>query len=138
MKGHRESGPLTIVGGSSKSFDKAHSRCYRSVLGGVVVRRKTGTFFLFLIASVALVSIVPRNDVPETAYNEAETPVNQAPPVVLGATLVHPPAIAAVLHRGGRGAGRCLAHEPLDHRMGHSLFPRDPHSLQDLLCTFLI
>ena len=102
------------------------------------MRRKTCAFFLFLIASVALVSIVPRNDVPETAYNEAETPVNQAPPVVLGTTLVHPPAVAAVLHKGVRAAGRCLAYQPLDHRMGYSLFPRDPHSRQDLLCTFLI
>ena len=54
------------------------------------MKRSVYALFLFLTASVLLVSVVPPSDIPETAYNETETPVNQGPPVLPGTTFVRP------------------------------------------------
>jgi hypothetical protein len=103
------------------------------------VRRATCTFFLFLTASVVLVSLIPLSDLPGTAYNEADTPVNQVAPVVSGLALVsvRPAVTPAILPRCGGEAGS-ISRKPLKRNLLYRLFPRNQHSLQDLLCTFLI
>jgi hypothetical protein len=100
--------------------------------------RTLWAFVLFLLASVALVSAIPQTDLPETPYNEVDIPVNQAPPAVSGCRFVRPEVAPAILpihvSETGRGA-RC---QSLDRKPTTPLVRRDQHSLQDLLCTFLI
>jgi len=102
------------------------------------MRRRAYTFFFLLMAAVALVSAIPQTDLPETSYNEADAPVNLAPPVVSSSTFVRPLVTAVVLPQPLSEAGQCLKRQPLDRKRVDPMFPRDPHSLQDLLCTFLI
>ena len=100
--------------------------------------RTLWAFVLFLLASVALVSAIPQTDLPETPYNEVDIPVNQAPPAVSGCRFVRPDAAPAILpnHVCETGHGdRC---QLLDRKPATPLVRRDQHSLQDLLCTFLI
>jgi hypothetical protein len=102
------------------------------------MRRRACTFFFLLIAAVVLVSAIPQSDLPETSYNEADTPVNLAPPVVSATTFVRPLVTVVILPQRLSEAGSGLSHEPLDQKWAVPLFRRDAHSLQDLLCTFLI
>lgn len=99
------------------------------------------TFFFFLVAlmvSVVLVSSIPQTDLPETAYDESDAPVNQAPPVVLDTAIAHPPITEVVLPKGmGETEGQ-VRRQSVDRRWVYQLFPRDLHSTQVLLCTFLI
>jgi hypothetical protein len=95
-------------------------------------------FVMALMVSVVLVSTIPQTDLPETAYDESDAPVNQAPPVAFDTTMVHPPITEAVLpERIGETEGQ-FGHQWPERRWVHQLFPRDRHSMQVLLCTFLI
>jgi hypothetical protein len=93
---------------------------------------------LVLLAAAVCVSAVPRPDLPETPFNEADAPVNLAPPVRPRIQVI-PPAIdpIVVLPTLSIDCPGCvvsrLASEPI-------VTPkrRHPLSLQDLLCTFLI
>lgn len=80
---------------------------------------------------------LPRVDLPETAFNEADAPVNVAPPVRPGirvlqpafdpiSVLPTPPSVSAT-----RPGSLVVAVAAVPAQ-------RYPHSLQDLLCTFLI
>jgi len=102
----------------------------------VPLKRSVWTFLFFVLGAVACVSAIPQTDLPETAYNEVDQPVNQAPPVVPGIKFVRP-AIAPAVRSRQLGA------------LSRDVFPQEPvttpagaghhsHSLQDLLCTFLI
>ena len=103
------------------------------------MKRSVYALFLFLTASVLLVSVVPLSDIPETTYNETETPVNQGPPVQPGTTtFVRPPITSVVLLKRVREAGRCVASQSLKRHGAYPLYPRDPRSLQVLLCTYLL
>lgn len=98
-------------------------------------------FFFFvvgLMVSVVLVSTIPQIDLPETAYDESDTPVNQAPPVVLVTAISHPLITEAVLPKHIGEAEGQVDRELLERGGVRRLFRRDPHSLQVLLCTFLI
>jgi hypothetical protein len=108
------------------------------------VRPGPVAFFFFVMAlmvSVVFVSTIPQIDLPETAYDESDAPVNQAPPVVLDTTVVHPPIAEVVLPRRiGETEGQ-VGRQSLEQSWVHRLFPRDQHdqhSMQVLLCTFLI
>src|SRR5258708_37858123 len=59
--------------------------------GGARVRREFWTFVLLLISSVVCVSAIPQTDLPETSYNEIDTPVTQAPPADYGIRYARPP-----------------------------------------------
>ena len=93
---------------------------------------------LSLLGAVVCVSAVPRVDLPETAFNETDAPVNLAPPLRSGTPIMAPtlnPIVvspAPVLHYSGRVVEGLLlapASSPVQrHRV----------SLQYLLCTFLI
>jgi len=93
---------------------------------------------LFLLAAAVCCCTVPGVDLPETAFNEADLPVNLALPAPPRIPDIPPVAIPAaarpMLPRCGEdGLVRTLVHEP-------SVLPneRHLHSLQVLLCTFLI
>ena len=101
-------------------------------------------FFFFVMAlmvSVVLVSTIPQADLPETAYDESDAPVNQAPPVVLDTAMVHPPIAEVLLPKRIGETESHVGLQSLERRWVYRLFPRDqhdPHSMQVLLCTFLI
>jgi len=92
---------------------------------------------LVLLGATFCAAVVPRADAPETAFNEADTPVNLAPPVRPGIQLVAPaphPTVAspAPLAYAPRYVLKTVARET-------AVLPnRHRHSLQELLCTFLI
>lgn len=94
-------------------------------------------FILLLQGAVITVSAIPQTDLPETSYNEVDTPVNQAPPAVPGVRIVRPAAAPVILPPPARESVRTVgAHA---HDWNSTIGVRSaPHSLQDLLCTFLI
>ena len=102
------------------------------------MRRGVWTFVLFLVGAVVCVSAIPQPDLPETAYNEVDTPLNQAPPVVPGVRFVRPAIALVILPRQVWEAERGVSSQAIEQKSAETLVWRDPHSLQDLLCTFLI
>jgi hypothetical protein len=95
------------------------------------------TFVLLLMGALVCVSAIPQPDLPETSYNEVDTPVNQSPPVVPGIRLVRPVVTPSILPRQILQAWSRLDVQTHD-RSAESLLRPDPHSPQDLLCTLLI
>jgi hypothetical protein len=105
---------------------------------GDLVRRSLWTFVLLLLTGVVCAAAVPPTDLPETSYNESDTPVNQAPPVVQGIRFVRP---AQVVKRVPQSVVQARHDRQLPVEDVSSLPPatrHDPRSLQDLLCTLLI
>jgi len=94
-------------------------------------------FVLILLVSVVCVSAVPPTDLPETSYNEVDTPVNQAPPVVSGIKFVRPTIVPVILPRQFCETLRSVDAQAHERKATKSV-RHDPHPLQDLLCTFLI
>ena len=89
-------------------------------------------FVLFLVGAAIGVSTVPLEDLPETSFNEVDAPVNLAPPVQPRLKFI-PPCDSEVIS----GLSACLVSSwVLEQATVTS--GRYPHSLQDLLCTFLI
>jgi hypothetical protein len=102
------------------------------------MRQGAWTLVLFLLSAVVCVSAIPHTDLPETAYNEVDTPVNQAPPVVPGVRYVRPAIAPLILPRRVWEAGRGVSSQAIEPKSADTLVRRDPQSFQDLLCTFLI
>jgi hypothetical protein len=101
------------------------------------MRRATWTFVLVLMSAVVCVSAVPQTDLPETPYNEVDTPVNQAPPVVPGIRLTRPDVAVVLLTRQVTETGRGVNGNLCEHKsVGTPI--RYTHCPQDLLCTLLI
>jgi hypothetical protein len=101
------------------------------------VKRLRLALVLFLTAAAVCASVVPRPDLPETAFNEADAPVNLAPPVLPRIQIilpaVNPLAILPLRnHCADCTVRRLLLEPPVAPSQRHS------RSLQDLLCTFLI
>jgi hypothetical protein len=90
-----------------------------------------------LLGTASCVFALPRVDLPDTAFNEADSPVNVAPPVRPGIRVIQLavdpiavlPTLASVSATSVGSAMVALAVVPTQ---------RHPRSLQDLLCTFLI
>ena len=102
------------------------------------MRRILWTFVLLLLTGIVYAAAVPPTDVPETNYNEVDTPVNQAPPVVLGIRFVRPMKVSKTVPRSVMQA-RWDVEFPVEELSLAPLSARhDPHSVQDLLCTLLI
>ena len=95
-------------------------------------------FILFVLGAVICVSAIPQTDLPETSYNEVDTPVNQAPPVVPGVRFVRPSVDPVILPRQICEALRGVSAQAHERKSDAILLRRDPHSFHDLLCTFLI
>ena len=95
---------------------------------------------IFLLGTAVCAFALPRVDLPETAFNEADAPVNLAPPAQPGIRIaVAPPTVnpIAVLptlppHSATYVAGSVVLESTSAPKH------RDHNSLQDLLCTFLI
>jgi hypothetical protein len=107
------------------------------VLGGdVAVKRHTRMLVLFLLAGVFGGSALPPVDLPETTFDESDTPVNLAPPSQATLRLVSPVSDPLMPGLPFYCAG-CLVSSP---QLAAPVMPRErhPHSLRDLLCTFLI
>jgi hypothetical protein len=102
------------------------------------VRRGIWTFILFLLTAVVCVSAVPQPDLPETSYNEADTPVNQSPPAVLGVRVARPPVHLVVLPRKTVQAEWKFRLPVNEDLKAPSSIHFEARSFQDLLCTFLI
>jgi hypothetical protein len=92
---------------------------------------------VFLLAGVFGGFAVPPVDLPETAFNESDTPVNLAPPSQAIVRFVRPASDPLVMP-GLRFY--CAGCDLSSRVLGAVVMPtqRHPHSLQDLLCTFLI
>lgn len=92
---------------------------------------------LLLCGTLVCVASVPAVDDPDTAFNEADTPVNLAPPASLRINLIVPVVKAInlpklALYEPGWGVNNSV------HELAAA--PKQPgsHSIQKLLCTFLI
>jgi hypothetical protein len=92
----------------------------------------------FLLGASVCVSAVPRADLPETAFNETDAPINLAPPVRPRIQVI-PLAVDSIvvsltlpLYCVGCIVSNLVLKPAAIPRQCH------PHSLQDLLCTFLI
>jgi len=102
------------------------------------MRRAFWTFVLFLMSAVVCVSAIPQTDLPETSYNEVDTPVNQAPPIVPGIRFARPAVNPVILSKQAYETGRGVRSHNCERKCVYTPAGRDSHSLQDLLCTFLI
>ena len=93
--------------------------------------------FLVLLGAAIGVSAVPLVDVPETPFNEADSPVNLAPPVLPRIKFIRPAGDRIVLPGLSAYCTGCVVGSWVpDPAAAPS--QRHRHSLQDLLCTFLI
>jgi hypothetical protein len=103
--------------------------------GVFVVKRCDWTFLLFLATAVIFISVVPKVDDPETAFNEIDTPVNQTIPVAPWVKFAPPTGVPIILPRSfGRTCdGVRMSVESIS-------LPTHWHSspLRELLCTLLI
>jgi hypothetical protein len=100
-----------------------------------VFKRSKWAFLLLLAVAVAFVSVMPMADLPETAFNEIDTPVNQTTPVAPWAKFVPPVEVRFVLPRSfdHTDDGIRTSVESISLATHWHLSP-----LRELLCTFLI
>jgi hypothetical protein len=103
-----------------------------------MLKRLRSILVLFLLGAAVCAFALPRVDQPETAFNEADAPINLARPVRLSIGVASPnvdPIIALPTLRllAAVGIDSNLLFEP-------ATVPRQrhPHPLQELLCTLLI
>ena len=102
------------------------------------MKRLRLALILFLTAAAVCASVLPRPDLPETAFNEADAPVNLAPPVLPRIQIILPAVnpIAVLPPAGDHCAGCTVRRFLLEPAVAPR--PRHSRSLRDLLCTLLI
>ena len=100
-----------------------------------VLKRSKWAFLLLLATAVTFVSSVPMADLPETAFNEIDTPVNQTTPVAPWVKFVPPVEVGFILPRSFNRTGDGIHHsvESISLATHWHVSP-----LRELLCTFLI
>lgn len=100
-----------------------------------MLKRTKWAFLLLLAAAVTYVSVMPMADLPETAFNEVDTPVNQTTPVAPWMKFVPPVEVRFILPRSFDHTGDGI-------RTSVESVSLAPHwhvnPLRELLCTFLI
>jgi hypothetical protein len=90
-----------------------------------------------LLGASVYVSVEPRPDLPETTFNEADAPVNLAPPVRPRIQIVSPaPDPIATVSGKFVYCPRCG--DRLLQKPSVTSYRYDRKSLRDLLCTLLI
>ncbi len=102
------------------------------------MRRLAWIFVLLLQAATICVSAIPQTDLPETSYNEIDTPVNQAPPVVTGVRFVRPMLSLSFQSRHDSDTLRGIPAQAHERKLFRAPVRRNANSLQDFLSTFLI
>ena len=100
-----------------------------------MLKRSKWAFLLLLATAVTFVSSVPMADLPATAYNEIDTPVNQTTPVAPWVKFVPPVEVRFILPRSFNrtGDGIRTSVESISLATHWHMNP-----LRELLCTFLI
>ena len=100
------------------------------------MERNVFPILLCLLSSVLLSSMIEPVDLPQTAYNEADTPINQGlPPISAGISVRSAVVAVPMLNRnagfakGVNRSARCTAHLRL---------PSNQHPRQKTLCSLLI
>jgi hypothetical protein len=98
------------------------------------VVKRTSTIVLSIVTAVILACVVPIADQPETPFNEADTPVNQA--TVIAPVRVAPPSEMTLLPAFRATSAQETSRMPVEPKPA----PRYSASvsLRSLLCTFLI
>lgn len=100
-----------------------------------VVKRANSTFVLAVVVAVMLACIVPIADQPETAFNEADFPVNQA--AVIAPVRIAPPSqITTPLPAVRVASAQVMQRMPVERNLPPMRSGSVP--LRSLLCTFLI
>ena len=130
-----------VLGSDNTCLDNTLTTSIHNSYGcvrGYGVRRGLWTFVLLLLGVVVCVSAIPQTDLPETSYNEVDTPVNQAPPVVAGSRFVRPSVATVIMPRQVCDVRRGVKAQAREGKSAHEAVQRDQRSLQDFLCTFLI
>lgn len=91
-----------------------------------------------LLGAAVFASVVPRADLPETAFNEADAPVNLVIPVRPSLSIA-PPVVDPIAVLPTPRFHRAASFLP-GATLPLSIMPRQRHrhSLQNLLCTLLI
>src|ERR1700674_1797325 len=106
--------------------------------GDVAVRRHRRLLVLLLLAGVFGGSALLPVDLPETAFDESDAPVNLAPPSQTPLRFVRPVSDPLVLPGLRFYCAGCVVSSRVPGAVAMPTH-RGPHySLQDLLCTFLI
>ena len=98
-------------------------------------KRSKWAFLLLLATAVTFVSVMPMADLPETAFNEIDTPVNQTTPVAPWVKFVPPIEVRFILPRSvdHTGDGIRTSVESISLATHWHVSP-----LRELLCTFLV
>jgi hypothetical protein len=114
--------------------------CYfAQEMGSSALKRSLWIFVFFSLFAVVGASLIPQPDLPETSYDEADMPVNQAAPVVLGVRFVPPVTIAVPVPSKTREVpAQGLVATP-DELISNAVpYHHPPRFLNNLLCTLLI
>jgi hypothetical protein len=92
----------------------------------------------FLLGASVFASAVLRADLPETAFNETDAPVNLAPPIRPRMEVI--PVAVNLIVASPTLPLYCASCVVTSLVLEQAAMPRHrhPHSLQDLLCTFMI
>jgi hypothetical protein len=108
-------------------------------MGSSALKRSLWIFVFLSLFAVVGASLIPQPDLPETSYDEADMPVNQAAPVVLGVRFVPPVAIAVPVPSKTREVpAQGLVATP-DELISNAVpYHHPPRFLNNLLCTLLI
>ena len=101
-----------------------------------MVKRSGWTFVLLLVTAVALTSVVPVADQPETAFNEIDTPVNQATRVAPSVRFAPPHELRIILPRSFIRTSEVIR-TPIES-ISLAMHWHLSTPLRELLCTFLI
>lgn len=98
---------------------------------------RRSTLLLIVLGAMACACAVPRADLPDTAYNEVDTPVSHASAVVPGIRLLRPASVPVTV--SDEFASKDQSHTPPRLDLTSRVLPvYHRHSLHELLCTFLI
>jgi len=93
---------------------------------------------LFVLGALFCAAAIPPTDVPETAYNEVDTPINQSPPVVPSIRLIRPSPNPVVVPAEFRDHSRDASHRLSEHPPAPLVSRQGSHSIQDVLCILII